>query len=159
MNRRNLRETVALAGIIAPFVYLAMRQRSLPARFPIHFDLHGNANGFGSPATLFLLPVIAACVYVVLLLLQRAPGSFNLPVPSGSPARACYETMTTELIAWMRLEIAWTFAVTTGVIVRLAETGRPPMDPLLLTLLPLLVIATVVGFLLAMRRRCGVQRP
>lgn len=159
MSRRSLREAVAVAGVLIPFFYLAVQVRSLPARIPIHFDLHGNPNGYGSPATLFLLPGISALLYVGLLAVQKTPRSFNLPVPPDSPARPCYEAMAAELVAWMRLEISWTFAITTWVIVRLARSGHPPVNPMLLAVPPLLVVATIVGFLLAARWRCGAQRP
>lgn len=54
--------------------------KSLPQIIPIHFDLDGKADNFGSKKFAFLLPVFALVFYILFAYTVRDPGSSNFPV-------------------------------------------------------------------------------
>jgi uncharacterized membrane protein len=51
-----------LVLIAIPFAYAFYLYPSLPSRIPIHFNLKGEADGWGSPGSIFLGPAIMGCV-------------------------------------------------------------------------------------------------
>lgn len=52
----------------------------LPEEIPIHFNGIGEADGFGSKTTIFLTPIIATFLVVLLSVLERNPENFNYTV-------------------------------------------------------------------------------
>ena len=57
MNRKY--NWLFVLGLIAlPFAYAFYLYPSLPSRIPIHFNIKGEADGWGSPVSIFLSPTI-----------------------------------------------------------------------------------------------------
>jgi uncharacterized membrane protein len=74
------RELVFLPVMILPMVYIVYMWPQLPERVPIHFDLHGTANGWGSRWTVWLEPGITVLIYLVTLFLPLIdPKRINHP--------------------------------------------------------------------------------
>jgi uncharacterized membrane protein len=58
--------------LMIPFIYLAYVWNILPEQVPLHFDIHGKPNGFGSPLELlFALLFMAAITLGVTLILTN----------------------------------------------------------------------------------------
>jgi len=66
----------SLAGIVA---FVAWSWNSLPARIPVHFNIHGQPDSWGGKDFLIVLPVLAAFTYGILSLVQRKPQWMNVP--------------------------------------------------------------------------------
>lgn len=66
-----LKETPLWILLIAPFIYVAYVWNALPDSIPIHFDIKGEANGWGSKHTIFGLPAINAGIYLLLLYIRK----------------------------------------------------------------------------------------
>lgn len=49
----------------------------LPETIPVHYNLAGEADGFGEKKNIFLLPIIGTVQYVVISFLQEYPHLFN----------------------------------------------------------------------------------
>ena len=62
-----LKELPLLLIIAVPFVYLALIWNSLPEVVPIHWDLYGRPNGWGSKAELILIPVLLPLLIYVIM--------------------------------------------------------------------------------------------
>ena len=78
---RTVREALAGLGLLLLCASLATHWPDLPSRVPVHFDLTGHPDGFGSKTVLLLLPATAVLLYVVLTVVARYPAYFNFPVP------------------------------------------------------------------------------
>ncbi len=52
----------------------------LPETIPVHFDLKGNPDRYGSKANLVILPIISTILYVGMTIINRYPHIFNYPV-------------------------------------------------------------------------------
>jgi uncharacterized membrane protein len=65
--------------ILGMFVLAAVTWRSAPERIPIHWDVHGNVNGYGGKFMgLLFVPLLAAALYPLLLFIPRIdPGRAN----------------------------------------------------------------------------------
>lgn len=63
MNKKNILISVVFAVLsIAPFVATFLVFGDLPAKVPIHFDINGDVNRYGSKIEVFILPVITLIV-------------------------------------------------------------------------------------------------
>jgi uncharacterized membrane protein len=59
-----------------PLIY----RNSLPERIPVHFDINGVANGFGTRSSLWILPLTGVFTYLLLTIVSRFPEIYNFPV-------------------------------------------------------------------------------
>ncbi|HEY2852962.1 MAG TPA: SdpI family protein [Gemmatimonadaceae bacterium] len=67
-----MRKWLAPLGVLAAFVVSAIAYRGLPERVPIHWDAHGNVNGYGSRfAGAFTMPLVMLGLWLLLRLLPR----------------------------------------------------------------------------------------
>jgi uncharacterized membrane protein len=105
---------VELAGAIAILVsILSIVQfwAVLPDRIPIHFGLGGQPDALGDKVMIWMLPAVAAIIFVVLTAVSRYPHTFNYPVRiTQENARRQY-LLGRSLLVWLKAEICWLFAV------------------------------------------------
>lgn len=98
-------ELPLLLLIAAMFVLAAVTWSTAPARIPVHWGLHGSVDRYGGrPEGLLLPPIMAAVVYVLLLL-----------VPLIDPGRANYARFAGAYYA-IRASILVLFALLYGVM-------------------------------------------
>lgn len=101
----------------------------LPARIPTHFDSVGHANGWGSPAGLSLLPVVALAVYAMFTVLSNFPSLFNYPVQVTEENRTRLQELTLRMMLWMKTEIICLFTWISWMVVQGARLADGKMSP------------------------------
>lgn len=57
-----------------------MVYQNLPDRIPIHFNAQGEANNWGSKATIFLMPSFAILLFIPMYFLSKVPHIYNYPI-------------------------------------------------------------------------------
>lgn len=143
--RRTL-EAVSLAGLAVLFwvTYHALHGPDrLPARIPTHFDIAGNPNGWGSPSSLLLLPVVALALYLGMTVVSQFPSAFNYPMRVTAENRPRLEALTLRMIAWLKTEMICLFAWIQWAIVASARQGRMSISLAEIPLFILAVFATI----------------
>lgn len=78
---------------------------------PLHYDLAGNADGYGNKATLLLIPVIPTIVYFGLTFLNRYPHIFSYPVKITEANAASQYTIATRTLRVLKISIIAIFTV------------------------------------------------
>ena len=76
----------------------------LPQRVPTHFDSAGNANGWGSPGGIVLLPLFGVLIYGVLSVAPIFRSAFNYPVKVTAENRERLQTLALQLISFLKFE-------------------------------------------------------
>jgi len=140
-----------VAAVVMPFVilagvsaYLLANWDSIPARFPIHWDFNGNANGWRdrSPMGVFG-PVLIAFLLLVLIggvgAFTRA-GVQRAPTGSGLERRNRAILGVLVLVMWT-MAIMFSLAALTPLIV---QNGQFPIPAFVLLLIPLGVVAASI---------------
>ena len=96
--------------------YLALSNYSkLPDIIPTHFNLRGEADDYGSKATIFLLPVVATILFIGMTLLVRYPTQWNY-YSNVTPEDAAYH------YSWARTIINYyNFAITLAFSIIISE--------------------------------------
>ncbi len=109
---RKILEVISLAGlaVMAWITYEATNgAEPLPARVPVHFDAAGNANGWGPPSTLVLLPVVAAGIYLLITVISLLPTGIKSAVNLTAESRERIQALTHQMLAWFKVELVWLF--------------------------------------------------
>lgn len=144
-GRRRLRKFYHRLSLLLPpllllgsVLYLALRWSSLPERVPTNYSFTGEVTGYGSRATVWLMPCAGLVIYLTLLFASLRPQSWNLGFRVPAEKMGAVYRVTGDLLADLRLCL-------TGCFVLLSLTVLHPAPPLLLavllpalTLLPLL---------------------
>ncbi len=75
--------SLSLCGtiVVSNFIYTLLVFPDLPATVAVHFDLSGEADGWGSKEWLWLIPILSILIWAGLGILIRYPHLFNYPVP------------------------------------------------------------------------------
>lgn len=106
-------EALSLAGMA--FIFWITWQalpgpNPLPERVPTHFDAAGHANAWGPPETLWLLPVLAGVLYLLITVLSLLPTGLKSKRQLTPEKRALLEALTRRMVAWLKLELIGLFA-------------------------------------------------
>ena len=82
---------------------------TLPDTIPTHFNASGEADGFGSKASIIGLPVIATLLFVGLTVLNRYPHIFNYPTASTEDNALRLYTLATRMLRYLKLVLVLVF--------------------------------------------------
>jgi uncharacterized membrane protein len=91
--------------VIALWFYVLTNYSGLSEIIPIHFDLKGNADGFGSKKNILGLPIVVTIIFIGLSLLNRFPHVFNYPVKITAENALKQYTAATRMIRQLKLII------------------------------------------------------
>ncbi len=152
---RRLLEGVALFAM-AMLVWITYQAfagpEPLPDRIPVHFDINGNANGWGSPAMLLLLPVIAVGLYIAMTVSSRFPMAFHYPVRVTQANLPRVQNLTLDLVTWIKTELACLFATLQWWMIQAARSGHGRLPPLLVPGFLVVIFATAGWYIVAVVR-------
>lgn len=152
---RKLLEMISLTalGLQISITALALfGDQKLPDRIPIHFDNAGNPSGWGSPAMLLLLPLVAVINYLLLTVVTKFPSAFNYPVRVTVANRLRLQGLALDMIAWLKAEIVCLFARMQWVTIEVARHPQRGMPPSMMPVALVVVFATVTFYIAAMFR-------
>ena len=82
---------------------------TLPDTIPTHFNGAGEADGFGSKASIIGLPFIATLLFIGLTVLNRYPHSFNYPSPVTQNNALRLYTLATRMLRYLKLVLVLVF--------------------------------------------------
>lgn len=124
----------------------------LPARIPTHFNFAGQPNGWGSPYTLLVPPIIAVGVYALTTVITQFPSLFNYPVQVTDENRPRLEALAQLMITWIKTESICLLAWIQWSTIEGTRQNRWNF-PTVFVLIPVLVILATIGcYILGMRR-------
>jgi uncharacterized membrane protein len=111
---RKTLEFIGLLALVALFwlTWSALYSPNrLPDRVPTHFNAAGTPNAWGSPYGMILMPVVATALYLLVSIVSRFPESFHYPVRTTPQNIARLQTVTLNMVLWLKVEIVCLFAL------------------------------------------------
>jgi len=152
---RKTLEFIALLGLAA-IAWTTAAAFAGPHRFgpriPTRFNLAGQPIAWGSSWMLLILPIAAFVIYSLMTLVSRYPAVFNYPVRVTPANHARLEALALQMIAWLKAEVVWLFAVIQIATVSGIRTGHVSLSPRFMPLALGIIFATIIGYVSAMRR-------
>ncbi|MBE3569561.1 MAG: DUF1648 domain-containing protein [Bacillales bacterium] len=76
----NVLNIISLLVYIGSVIHLFMHWSSLPNRVPIHYNLVGEVDKWGSKEDIFFLPITGAILWIGLTILEKFPHIYNYTV-------------------------------------------------------------------------------
>jgi hypothetical protein len=145
-------EGLAVAALIFQFALLGLFWSDLPASVPTHYGFSGRPDQYGAKSSLFLSPLIACLLYGLLTVVSFLPETFNYPVQVTDENRARLQTITQNLLRWLKLELTWSFAYDTWSTIRVCSGTSAGLGQAFVPLMLVVVSATAMVAIFEMRR-------
>lgn len=117
-------EVSAWALIIFTWGSILLKYGDISDTIPIHYNAKGEADSFGSKATLLLLPIISTLLFVGLTFLNKYPHVFNYLSQITAQNAAYQYQMATRLVRYIKLIIVLVFSFITLHVIQYAN-GEP----------------------------------
>ena len=111
-SNKLLKEIILLFIAIVPLIYYIYLWNSLPARIPVHFDLHGNPNNYGSRYYIaYTLLFLNIGTYLLLLVIPKIDSKKNFEIFSSTFYK-------------LRIILSLLFSTISFMIISSAQTGK-----------------------------------
>jgi len=141
-------QVVGIGAVVAMWAYVARVWSEIPAKVPIHFDLAGTPDGWGSRGELLALPIGATLTFLVCTLLERVPHIHNYPIKITEANAPAVYALSRLSVLWLKLIVilgmGFGFAATVETALGRA-TGLPGWySPVFAGSLGVVLIVTVV---------------
>lgn len=111
-------------GVALCWVYAIFSYRQLPATIPLHYNAHGEIDGYGSKETLWLLPLLLTLIIGAMSWLNRYPHWFNYPVNITPENAEGHYRAGIRLLLGVQLAVVVIFLILLNTIIPDAHTGR-----------------------------------
>lgn len=153
-----MRKKLEIAGLaaLAAFAWITVRALygplRLPEKIPLHFDMEGRVDGWGSSLSLLSLPVVALALYLLMTVVARYPGAFNFPVRVTAGNRARLESIALDMIAWLKVELVCVFAWIQHMSIEAARKGQGSISPWFMPAVLVVIFGTILWHFGAMRK-------
>ncbi|BAY19518.1 hypothetical protein NIES2109_46610 [Nostoc sp. HK-01] len=134
---------IALAGLVGLFSIAIYAWLTLPETIPIHFEIDGKVNGWGSKKILSLLPIIALAIYGFLTFISRYPHTFNYAVIITELNALRQYQIACSMLNWLKSEMVWIFAYIEWQIFHLATTENPHLEIWFVPVLIIIIFGTI----------------
>lgn len=106
-------EVVALVLLLLLWIMILAGYSRLPETIPVHFNLSGTADGFGSKKEIFGSAAIATAIYQALSLLNKFPHKSNYLTTITTANALQQYTMGTRIIRILKILVISLFLATT----------------------------------------------
>jgi uncharacterized membrane protein len=127
--------------LLLMWIYTAFHFNQLPDTIPVHFNVKGETDRFGSKYTIWLLPLIVTGVAVFLGYLSRFPHTFNYPQNFSEKDAEKQYKLATRLLRILRLIIGMLFTYINFRIIYAVNHNHSTLDG---WFIPVLIVSLVV---------------
>jgi len=141
-------EIIGWVLVISVWGFTVKNYANLPETIPLHYNLAGQADGFGGKATILTLPVIATVLFVGLTFLNKFPHIFNYPTNITQHNALRQYTNATRMIRYLKLVIVVIFGL---IAFKTIQNGNGEANGLGIWFLPLtlgLIFIPLIYFLI-----------
>ena len=146
-------EVAALAGLVFHLATAARAWAALPEKVPVHFGPSGQPDRWGSKAEFLWLPLLALGLYAVLTWVGGKARHFNYPWPVTEANAGRQYGLAKSLVAAIKAETMWLFAVITWQSVRVASGAAAGLGEAFLPAALLTAAVTLIVYLVLASRQ------
>lgn len=147
---KNVGKILDLISIVIILISVIMTIKywmNAPDIIPTHYSLLGEANGYGSKNTLFLLLGIEVVIYIGMSILSKYPQIYNYVVVINDSNREKQYNMSTTFVRVMKLELLIIFSYIQLIGVIPKTSGKSMMSPYFLTLELIVVFGSIAFYI------------
>lgn len=104
-------ELVCIVMLTALFAGLFRVYPNLSDSVPTHFNAKGEVDSFGGKNSVFIAPLVALGIYLLLTLINRYPNLFNYPVKITQENAVLQYRLAKNYIAFVKLSVVLIFVI------------------------------------------------
>ncbi|OMF37867.1 hypothetical protein BK133_04475 [Paenibacillus sp. FSL H8-0548] len=134
------------------FVYLIVNWSTLPETIAIHFNVRGEADGWGSKAFLFFPLMISLVLYIGLTLLRKIPHHFNYMTTITEQNAPYQYKISLELLSWIKLELVVIFGFLQWAIIQDAKGETSIFSISQLPIAFVILLGTIVFYVIKLKK-------
>ncbi len=135
-------ELIALATIVATCSMTAWFWNALPQVIPVHFNLVGQADGWGSKAWLALMPALGIFAYALMTAASRFP-SLSAKRYRTAEQNARHFEMAKSLMPWLKAETGLIYAFVQWSMINTALGAVSGLNPWIMLALVVVLLVTI----------------
>ncbi|WP_053372780.1 MULTISPECIES: DUF1648 domain-containing protein [Bacillales] len=151
-NLERWHDGLSIIILLFSFVYLIVKWSELPQTIAIHFNGSGEADGWGSKAFLFILPIFALLIFIGLTLLRKVPHQFNYMVPITDQNAPYQYKNSIYLLSWIKLDLVAIFAYVQWAVIQDALGITSGIGIWRIPIALVILLATVVFYVMKLRK-------
>jgi uncharacterized membrane protein len=136
-------EIIAAASLVSLAIYLAAIWTKLPAQIPVHFNIMGQPDRWGSRNELFQLFGVMAALYASLSILQRLPHIYNYPFGLTSQNVYRQYQLARQLLIRIKTEIVGIFSFIQWTIMQVDRERSHALGISFLLIMMLAIFGTI----------------
>ncbi|PID95142.1 MAG: hypothetical protein CSA94_02085 [Bacteroidetes bacterium] len=148
-------EIISVVFVFGIWALTLWNYADLPETIPTHYGIGGKADAFGNKQSIFMLPIVATIMYVLLSVLSKYPHTFNYIVEI-TPENAEYQyKISTRMMRILKISIVCVFMF---IVYNDIQNGKGNMDGLSVWFFPmtmLLIFAPIFYALIKSSRDKG----
>lgn len=137
-------EITALLSVLAIIVLYIIYRIKAPEIVPIHYNIRGEVDGYGSADTLIMLPILSILTYVGMTILNKYPHIFNFPtVVTEQNALRLYK-IATRMVRWLKLLICLSLASLTWTLKMTAMSSEYEFNTVFLWIFDAVIMLSLI---------------
>lgn len=136
-------ELLGIIGIVCLIVIPIYFYNDLPDILPIHFNIKGQPDAFGSKDSIWILPSIGLFLYIGMTLLNRIPHFFNYPTKFTNKNAERLYTTETRTLRLFKVIVVLLFAYIDFQVIRIGLKESTELGVLFIPLIILILIVIV----------------
>lgn len=117
---------------------------------PIHFNMQGEADGWGGRSSLLILPIMAILFYVGLSVAEKYYRKFNYPIRVTDYNKDTLYRLSIRMIRFLKPELIFIFAYLNNASYHSAYSQSSVLNAFILGIMIVLLLATLFFFLINM---------
>lgn len=134
--------------LLTVWAFTVMNYNNLPDIIPVHYDLSGAADRFGSKNHILALPFIATILFVASTILNRFPHVLNYPTPITKTNALMQYTNATRMIRYLKLAIVIIFGLIVFQTIQTANGQKDGLGAWFIFLVMGLIFLPIMFFLI-----------
>lgn len=147
-NMEKIAELVAILGAIASVSLIIVFWQLLPASIPVHFNIAGQVNGYGSKAEILRPMVLGLVIYLVLTVAVVFRHQVTAMLKITDKVHDSKYVVLRAMLTWFKAEIVWACALMELVLINAAMQYNYPLA----LIMPLPAVVILLTFLYYMAK-------
>lgn len=95
-------DIVSIVALIGTIIFIAIKYGSLPDEVPSHYDALGNITSYGPKWNVWIMPLVALALLILLEILERFPETWNTGIQANKRNKEAVYGTTMWLMSSMK---------------------------------------------------------
>lgn len=139
-------EAVSFVLIVSSWLYLYLNFADIPETVPVHFNLYGEADGFGEKGKLYTLQYFATGLYLVMVVSGLFPQFHTIPATLTEANTEGKYKLSVQMMRWLNVIMCLIFFVMVVTSVYNALNGIAKQNMWVVLLLIVALFAVIIKY-------------